>query len=1390
MNSLIKLRGAENWGVWKFQLRVNLLAIEAKGHVDGSSPCPSRPAQDATAQQVSQYNLDLREWSKLDGKAQRLIITSLNEENMLHVMNKETAKEMWDTLHNTFETNTATSIHMLQQQWFKSEKEPNDSITVHIAKIQDLAHRLKALGESVSDTMLITKILMTLPPVFKHFCTAWESTPADLRTLTNLISRLTTEEMRSTSEASNVDGALMAQRSLPKSTATSDRSKKRSSTKGSKQGKRDGKCNYCHVAGHYEYACRTKLKDLSERYEKDTKRSPTASTRSERPRGGALISKSLLSTPSSEISCNDWYLDSGATSHMTGRREWFVDMKESKGSVKVGDGTVLQTTGYGNINILAHDGSKWREKHLKEVLYVPELKFNLFSLGSTLDKGLTQDATKDRCLLKLNGHIQAVGNRQNNLYRMRFVVINPGDNSGSPTALVCSLRTWHERLAHQNYPYVKTLLNSLGIKTTGEKEFCEPCVLGKMTRTSHPPSKSTTKEVGEIIHADVCGFMQTKSLGKARYFLLFKDDFSHYRQVYFLKRKDEVADCLRNFLIRINRETKMKLNILRTDQGLEFTNQQIKAIVDREAIKHQMSVVYTPEQNGKVERDNRTIVEAARTMLYGANLPLTLWAEAINCAVYTLNRTGTSTQHLKTPYELWHGKTPNMSVFRKFGSKVYTHIPDQKRRKWDAKAEVGFLVGYDDEIKGYRVWFPDKHRVSVHCDVVFDEESSTDDRQHGSNSKEDSETAGYISDEEPESAQEAPTSGINEIAEPAEDEQQESDVELQSEPTSSVPAPEQWSSDEWDTGDENDFIPVPEVIVVNTSTEDSSSSPEKLSKRRSVQIRLYTSDSPGSDSSDEAKTGEAEQPSEYKEESSFLAETLEPGNFMEAQKSSEAAKWKRAMEEEMEALRENNTWILVDKPNNANILKNRWVYKMKPDPTGPDKYKARLVVKGYQQRSGLDYTETFSPVVSFNAIRIMLSMIAAQNMYSQQFDVKTAFLYGNLKEDVYMTQPEGFDDKSNKICKLQRSLYGLKQAPRCWNERLVGCLKKFDMICTSVEPCVFQSKEDTDDHLLLAIYVDDGLVASKSKQRIRELLTHLEKELKIKSNPLSLFLGVQIQRLEDGSIFIHQSSYTQRVLNRFNVGQANAVSIPADAHQNLSMFTTPGKEKEPIAAPYREAVGVLLYLSMITRPDIAFSVNAVSQHVSNPQKVHWNAVKRIFKYLKGTVEYGLMFESNNNITKLVSFTDADFCDDVTTRHSITGYIVKFGNSPIMWGSRKQNLVTLSTTEAEFVAANYTLTRTSWAQNLVRELLRNRIKRPDLHVDNQSAIQWIKNGLFQSKGKHVDIKYKYICEKFNQNKFALYYVNTKNQEADIFTKALPRVKFEKLRKMIGVVKLET
>lgn len=297
--------------------------------------------------------------------------------------------------------------------------------------------------------------------------------------------------------------------------------------------------------------------------------------------------------------------------------------------------------------------------------------------------------------------------------------------------------------------------------------------------------------------------------------------------------------------------------------------------------------------------------------------------------------------------------------------------------------------------------------------------------------------------------------------------------------------------------------------------------------------------------------------------------------------------------------------------------KNRWVQKMKHKTDGSIyKYRARLVVKGCQQRAGYDHKETFSPVVKYDSIRTIPFLVASKQMQLKQFDVKTAFLHGELHENVYIIRPQSFQDGSQRVCKLNKSLHGLKRQLRCWNSELVKCLRKHNLKPTDADACVFTSPGGLDRCLILAIFVDDGLGVSRDTNKINNLLEYLKLHFEIKINKLDMFLIIQISRCTEGSLNVHRGLYTERILDKFNMTQAHTVCIPTDVHRNLSLLQTATINNPPISAPYTEAVAFLLFLALLTTPDISDAVHMVSQFSQNPKKIHWEAVNCILKYLK------------------------------------------------------------------------------------------------------------------------------------------------------------------------------
>jgi len=295
--------------------------------------------------------------------------------------------------------------------------------------------------------------------------------------------------------------------------------------------------------------------------------------------------------------------------------------------------------------------------------------------------------------------------------------------------------------------------------------------------------------------------------------------------------------------------------------------------------------------------------------------------------------------------------------------------------------------------------------------------------------------------------------------------------------------------------------------------------------------------------------------------------------------------------------------------------------------------------------------------VKYDSIRVILAIAAARKLMLRQFDIKTAFLYGDLEEDIYMKQPKGYEDGTQLVCKLQRSLYGLKQAPRCWNKKFKNMLRNFDLKETKADPCVFVSNKNN-QLLTVAIFVDDGLIAATNNELVDTMVNYLKDNFETKEGELDHFLGIEIDQRPDGSIFIHQSSYCKRILERFNMEEANVLHIPADPQHSLDPNLSGSLEAGEV--PYRESVGSLLYLSQITRPDITFAVNLVSRYLEKPLTIHWNAVKRIFKYLKGTFNYGLIYDSSVT-PKLRGYSDADYAGDTITRRSTSGFIFMVGD---------------------------------------------------------------------------------------------------------------------------------
>lgn len=1348
-----KLQSVSEWPRWKFQIRVILNAEELFEIVSGDNPKPVleklEGETDATAK--VRYDAAFKEWKKKDNVAQKHIATTVGREPMLHIMNYNTAKEMWDKLHAVYEQKSETSIHLLQKKFYSYAMEDDDSVATHISKLEDLAQQLKDLGVEIPMSMVQTKILMTLPSTYSHFHSAWESTAAAERTLKNLTSRLMVEEAR-----------ILASETEANSSAYFARmhSKQRSYQQKSKNVKQ-GKCYQCNKIGHWKRDCPT-LKAVGSRPNPDD------------DEVDALVCEAFVSEEefhSSEHDSDKWFMDSGASDHMSNKRGWFRNFKELEVPIRVriGNGKHILATGIGDISILAFNNKIWVEKRLMDVLFVPEIKLQLFSFGTTLDKGLTFTANRRECYFMKNDVIVAVGEKSHKLFEMKFKVLEHNKisqanvvNTGGRNEI---LKIWHERLGHQNVSRVKEILTEMNIKFSTGDFFCKSCVLGKHHRLPFKRTGTSASTTGNLIHTDTCGPMQERSIGGSRYFVLFKDDYSHYRTIFFIKEKSEVKRVLDRYLKSVKMNTNFEVKVMRSDNGTEFVNVDVTKILEENGIRHQRTVPYSPEQNGSAEREMRTIVEAARTMIHAKNLPIKLWAEATNTAVYILNRTGSSSIAGVSPFELWFGKKPEINNLKVFGSRVFTHIPKEKRKKWDVKAEEGIFVGYCDNTKGFRIWQPKTNKITVSRDVVFNERDELEaDTLVPKHSTENSSTLIRF-------VQPKVNFDLNSL--------EATSIENSSVLSDTSTIVNMSSDSEWNpettisttSGTDNTTFDGDETEVIVSEFNDGTNG--RLRDRDQMPRPNYNP----SYSFIDSLLSVAE---------CYVMEQYEPQSYAEAIKSPDSEVWSRAIKEEMDSLIENNTWSLVDLPTNRRAIDNRWVFKIKYKSNGDiDRYKARLVVKGFTQKYGIDYQETFCPVVKFSSIRMILATAANEKLILKQFDIKTAFLYGELDEEIYMKQPVGFNDNSGKVCRLHRSLYGLKQASRCWNKKFTDFLHSFGLSASKADPCVFIARKDQ-KVMILAIWTDDGMIAVSNEADAIRLDFALQQKFHVKFHTLDYFLGMEIGKKSDGSIHVHQGGYARKILEKFRMDECHPVSVPMDPN---SFANTSDEDIMPARnVPYRELVGSLMYLAIATRPDISFSLSYASQYLENPSVAHWNALKRILKYVKGTASHGIKFSMNSNV-RLSVYSDADFAADIGSRRSRSGTHVMMGSAPISWYSQKQQTVSLSTTEAEYIAGSESIRELIWLQLLFSEISPLNKNVPLLLVDNQSAIKLMKNSENHKRSKHIDVKYHFIREKFNNGFFNLQFVPSADQIADILTKPLPKEKFLRLRLMMGVWNLK-
>ena len=508
-----------------------------------------------------------------------------------------------------------------------------------------------------------------------------------------------------------------------------------------------------------------------------------------------------------------------------------------------------------------------------------------------------------------------------------------------------------------------------------------------------------------------------------------------------------------------------------------------------------------------------------------------------------------------------------------------------------------------------------------------------------------------------------------------------------------------------------------------------------------------------------------------------------PKTYKQALSSADFNLWKFAMDEEVKKLLAKDTYEIVDLPYGEKVVPGRWVYVLKDNTMGKLPHHARWCAKGFHQEQGVNYGETFAPTAKMTTIHMSASVTTQDSMVTGQMDVNSAYLNADIDCDIYMEQPKGYAEDPNKVCKLKKAIYGLKQSGRQWNKLLTECLTKDGFTKSEADPCLF-TKVNENGKVILIVWVDDIIISASNYDLLNDVKTFLSNSFQMKDlGPWNMFLGIEFI-VSQNSISMNQSKYIQNILNRFGMSDCKPKSVPVDP----SVYDLVQTESELLndPTPYREIVGSLIYLMTSTRPDIAYVVTLLSQYMSSPHVVHLTLAKSVLRYIKGTINYNLKYVKTDKPLELIGFSDSDWGSS-PDRHSISGYGFKLNTESalISWRSCKQRVVALSTCEAEYLALTESCKEALFLRQLLSDMTNSKKTHVKLHTDNQGSMALAKNPVHHKRTKHISIRYHFIRHQVLKGVIELSYIPTNDNIADLFTKPLPKQKFNQFCTIRGM-----
>lgn len=1332
----------EKYSIWKYRVRALIAEENALSVLDKDRP--EKPDDS---------------WLKSERIAKGIVIAYLSDTMLSFSSEEDTAKDVIAKLDAIYQRTSLAVQLSIEKKLLLLKFREDVPLCKHFLVFDEMVMELGAAGSILTETSKIARLLLTLPPSYDPIVTAMHTLSDENLKLAFVKIKLLDYEVKLKGERSETSHKVLQTQVKPqvklnpgKSLIRKNNFKKKPFPHQNKKKKFHGSNNYvqrCEQCGRRNHV----LKDCFYLKNNHSDRGRTLQTvqtidqsdlrtiqaaqmcsSNEVGQGIAFMLSSHRTTPTS-IAKDEivFILDSGATDHIANDVNVFTSMEVLVHPINISVakiGSTIKATGIGSINVKTNMGIN---AVLERVLYVPEATHNLLSVRRMQEVGMKIIFDeKGNILVKVGNRTILTGKQINNLICVIFITNKNISIESHAKNIVASnaYKLWHERLGHiSNSKFALMKQNNLIddkelIKMVNPtNDLCEACIKGKQARLpfSKGRDRSHVDRPLYVIHSDVCGPIKPVTIDRKNYFVSFIDEFTHYTVIYLLEHKSEVFKVFQDFVAKSETHFNLKIAYLNCDNGGEYLSNEFKSFCVQKGIQYHLTVPYTPQQNSIAERMNRTLLEKARAMIHGAELNKEFWGEAILTATHLLNLTPSKAiSKDKTPYELWHRRKPKLNLLKVFGSTVYIHNKNRES-KFDSKSIKGIFVGY--EKNGYKVFDTDTGKFIIARDVIFDEANYKTSRP---------------------------------LVHKTDFEKEGSELK-KSKPDEQLKIRERTN-------------PSTETSDNNKDVDDSTLPHDDQSKlRRSERIK-------GKPNID------------YNEEFCYnvyaLSEICEmPQLYDEIKNREDKLQWEKAIKDELDSLLQNNTWSIVPRPNNKNIVDCKWVFNIKMDSNGnPCKYKARLVAKGFSQQYLVDYNETFAPVARMTTFRVLIAFANQFKLLVHQMDVKTAFLNGSLKEEIYMRIPEGIKSPENHVCKLNKAIYGLKQSARCWFEKFDLTLKELGFQSSSVDRCLyFKDNNNICRNIYVVLYVDDILIFTYDINIMTNFKNYLKNKFAMTDmNQVKLFLGICVE-IKNNIITLDQSKYLTNILNKFSMKDCNTVKTPLPVKLDYSALNS----DDYYDAPCRQLIGSLMYAMLCTRPDLCFAVNLLSRYQNKNNKELWQNLKRVLRYVKGTLNYKLIYKRDVFENLLTGYVDSDWAGNEIDRKSTTGYIFKmFDNCTICWNTKRQSTVATSTTEAEYMALYEGIKEACWLKSLIASI-DIKIKLPiKIFEDNNGCIAIANNPTDHKRSKHIDVKYHFSREKIEEKHVILEYISTGEQLADMFTKSIPAVQFIHFRARLG------